>query len=29
MSVPPSPTATVAFLLDVNRWLESSGVTIR
>jgi asparagine synthase (glutamine-hydrolysing) len=29
MSVQPSPTATVAFLLDVNRWLESSGVTIR
>ncbi len=29
MSVSPSPTATVAFLLDVNRWLESSGVTIR
>ena len=29
MSVQPSPTATVAFLLDVNRWLETSGVTIR
>jgi asparagine synthase (glutamine-hydrolysing) len=29
MSVQPSPTSTVAFLLDVNRWLESSGVTIR
>ena len=29
MSVQPSPTSAVAFLLDVNRWLEVSGVTIR
>jgi asparagine synthase (glutamine-hydrolysing) len=29
MSIQPSPTSTVAFLLDVNRWLESSGVSIR
>jgi asparagine synthase (glutamine-hydrolysing) len=29
MAVRPSSTAPAAFLLDVNRWLESSGVTIR
>jgi asparagine synthase (glutamine-hydrolysing) len=29
MSVQPSSTSAVAFLLDVNRWLEHSGVTIR
>jgi len=29
MAVRPSPTAPAAFLLDINRWLESSGVTIR
>jgi hypothetical protein len=28
-SVQPSSTSPVAFLLDVNRWLERSGVTIR
>jgi asparagine synthase (glutamine-hydrolysing) len=29
MAVRPSPTAPAAFLLDINRWLASSGVTIR
>ena len=29
MAVRPSSTAPAAFLLDINRWLESSGVTIR
>jgi asparagine synthase (glutamine-hydrolysing) len=29
MSVQPSSTSPVAFLLDVNRWLEHSGVTVR
>ena len=29
MSVQPSSTSPVAFLLDVNRWLQRSGVTIR
>ena len=29
MSVQPSSTSAVAFLLDVNRWLEQSGVVIR
>jgi asparagine synthase (glutamine-hydrolysing) len=29
MSVQPSSTSTVAYLLDVNRWLECSGVSIR
>ena len=29
MSVQPSSTSPVAYLLDVNRWLEHSGVTIR
>ena len=29
MSVRPSPTSPVAYLLDVNRWLERSGITIR
>ena len=29
MAVRPSSTAPGAFLLDINRWLESSGVTIR
>jgi asparagine synthase (glutamine-hydrolysing) len=28
-AVQPSPTTSAAFLLDVNRWLEDSGVTIR
>jgi asparagine synthase (glutamine-hydrolysing) len=28
MSVQPSSTSPVAYLLDVNRWLERSGVTI-
>ena len=28
-AVQPSPTTSAAFLLDVNRWLEHSGVTIR
>ena len=29
MAIQPSSTAPVAFLLDINRWLERSGVTIR
>ena len=29
MSIQPSPMAPAAFLLDVNRWLSQSGVTIR
>jgi hypothetical protein len=29
MAIPPSSTAPLAFLLDVNRWLEHSGVAIR
>ena len=29
MAVRPSSTAPAAFLLDINRWFESSGVTIR
>jgi asparagine synthase (glutamine-hydrolysing) len=29
MAVRPSSTAPAAFLLDINRWLERSGVTIR
>jgi hypothetical protein len=29
MSVQPSSTSPVAFLLDVNGWLERSGVAIR
>jgi asparagine synthase (glutamine-hydrolysing) len=29
MSIRPSSAAPVAFLLDVNRWLERSGVAIR
>jgi asparagine synthase (glutamine-hydrolysing) len=29
MAIQPSSTAPVGFLLDINRWLESSGVTIR
>jgi hypothetical protein len=29
MSVQPSSTSAVAYLLDVNRWLERSGVSIR
>jgi asparagine synthetase B (glutamine-hydrolysing) len=29
MSVQPSSTSPVVYLLDVNRWLERSGVTIR
>jgi asparagine synthase (glutamine-hydrolysing) len=29
MAIRPSSTAPAAFLLDINRWLERSGVTIR
>jgi asparagine synthase (glutamine-hydrolysing) len=29
MAIQPSSTAPVAFMLDINRWLERSGVTIR
>jgi len=29
MSIVPSPMAPAAFLLDVNRWLQTSGVTVR
>ena len=29
MAIRPSNTAPVAFLLDINRWLERSGVAIR
>jgi hypothetical protein len=29
MAIRPSAKAPVAFLLDINRWLEDSGVTIR
>jgi asparagine synthase (glutamine-hydrolysing) len=29
MAIRPSSTAPAAFLLDINRWLEHSGVTIR
>jgi asparagine synthase (glutamine-hydrolysing) len=29
MSILPSPTTAVAFLLDINRWLSQSGLTIR
>ena len=29
MAMQPSSTAPLAFLLDVNRWLERSGVTIK
>ena len=29
MAIRPSRTAPVAFLLDINRWLERSGVAIR
>jgi hypothetical protein len=29
MSIQPSSMAPAAFLLDVNRWLSQSGVTIR
>jgi asparagine synthase (glutamine-hydrolysing) len=29
MAIQPSSTAPIGFLLDVNRWLERSGVTIR
>jgi asparagine synthase (glutamine-hydrolysing) len=29
MGVRPSPTTPAAFLLDINRWLSQSGVTIR
>jgi asparagine synthase (glutamine-hydrolysing) len=29
MAIRPSNTAPVAFLLDINRWLEHSGVAIR
>jgi hypothetical protein len=28
-AIQPSSTASVGFLLDINRWLERSGVTIR
>ena len=29
MAIQPSSTAPVAFMLDINRWLERSRVTIR
>jgi len=29
MAIRPSSTAPAAFLLDINRWLDRSGVTIR
>jgi hypothetical protein len=29
MAIQPSSTAPVGFLLDINRWLERSGVSIR
>ena len=29
MAIQPSSTAPVAFMLDINRWLERSGVTIQ
>ena len=29
MAIAPSSTTPVAFLLDINRWLDRSGVTIR
>ena len=29
VAVRPSPTTAAAFLLEINRWLEDSGVTIR
>ena len=29
MAIQPSSTAPIAFMLDINRWLERSGVTIR
>jgi asparagine synthase (glutamine-hydrolysing) len=29
MAIRPSAKAPVAFLLDINRWLEDSGVTVR
>jgi asparagine synthase (glutamine-hydrolysing) len=29
MAIQPSSTTPVAFLLDINRWLDRSGVTIR
>lgn len=28
MSIRPSSTSSVGFLLDINRWLDRSGVTI-
>jgi hypothetical protein len=29
MAIQPSSTTPVAFMLDINRWLDRSGVTIR
>ena len=29
MAIQPSSTAPVAFMLDINRWLERSDVTIQ
>jgi hypothetical protein len=29
MAIRPSNTAPAAFLLDINQWLERSGVAIR
>ena len=29
MAIQPSSTTPIAFLLDINRWLDRSGVTIR
>jgi hypothetical protein len=29
MGIQPSSTTLIAFLLDINRWLDRSGVTIR
>lgn len=29
MAIAPSRTAPAAYLLDINRWLQASGVSIR
>ena len=29
MAIQPSSTTPVAFMLDINRWLDRSGVTIQ
>jgi hypothetical protein len=29
MAIPPSRTTPAAYLLDINRWLQASGVSIR